>query len=51
MRGAIPPCPSKPTWCGAQLKKGTETTLSLPLPLHVRVHNLCACARLQICNV
>jgi len=29
MRGAIPPLPNKPSWCGAQLKT-TDTTSPLP---------------------
>jgi len=30
MRGAIPPLPNAPSWCGAQFKKSTGTALSLP---------------------
>jgi hypothetical protein len=33
MRGAIPPLPNTPSWCGAQLKKSTGSTLFSPLPL------------------
>jgi hypothetical protein len=33
MCGAIPPLPNTPSWCGAQFKKSTGTTL--PLPLHI----------------
>jgi hypothetical protein len=31
MHGAIPPLPNTSSWRGAQLRKGTGTTLPLPL--------------------
>jgi len=38
MRGAIPPLPNMPSWCGAQFEKSTGTTLlDFTSTIHVAV--------------
>jgi hypothetical protein len=39
MSGAIPPLPDMPSWCGAQLKESTGTTLPLPFILYLTCLN------------